>query len=312
MVHSSKLTAQTLKLAMRDSARNRSMRLPRPSPYRSLTLVAALLVLALLLLVLDQGGLLGPFRAQLQTLITPLVQPLRRLGDGLGGVGQSMADTQQLRDRVAALEQENSQLKAENIQIQELKLRLDQLETQLRIEKQHAWKLLGADVSARSPDGGRRLVMLNAGAEQGVRPGMAVLGQEGSSPPALIGVVEQAGPRSASALLITDYSSAVSAKLYHQNTVATGVVQGQWQIGSRLKLETIDRAQPLVQGDVVFTAGLSAQFDAELPRAAILKDIPIGTVEQVQLDGHTQSADVRPFVDPDRVTYVWVLLSPGE
>ena len=231
MVHSSKLTAQTLKLAMRDSARNRSMRLPLPSPYRSLTLVAALLVLALLLLVLDQGGLLGPFRAQLQTLITPLVQPLRRLGDGLGGVGQSIADTQQLRDRVAALEQENSQLKAENIQIQELKLRLDQLETQLRIEKQHAWKLLGADVSARSPDGGRRLVMLNAGAEQGVRPGMAVLGQEGSSPPALIGVVEQAGPRSASVLLITDYSSAVSAKLYHQNTVATGAYSSQCMEG---------------------------------------------------------------------------------
>ena len=155
------------------------MRLPRPSPYRSLTLVVALLLLALLLLVLDQGGLLGSFRAQAQTLLTPLTEPLRRLG----GVGQSLTEAQQLRDRVAALEQENSRLKAENIQIQELRLRLDQLETQLRIEKQHAWQLLGADVSARSPDGGRRLIMLNAGSAQGVRPGMAVLGQEGSSRP---------------------------------------------------------------------------------------------------------------------------------
>lgn len=297
---------------MRDSARNRSMRLPRPSPYRSLTLVVALLVIALLLLVLDQGGLLGPFRAQIQTLLTPLSQPLRRLGDSLGGVGPSLTETQQLRDQLAALEQENSRLKAENIRIQELRLRLDQLETQLRIEKQHAWQLLGADVSARSPDGGRRLIMLNAGSAQGVKPGMAVLGQEGSSPPALIGVVEQAGPRSATVLLITDYSSAVSAKLYRENLVSTGVIQGQWQIGSRLKLEAIDRSQPLAPGDVVFTAGLSAQFDAELPRAAILKDIPIGTVEQIQLAGHTQVADVRPFVDPDRVTYAWVLLSQDE
>lgn len=297
---------------MRDSVRNRSMRLPRPSPYRSLTLIVSLLVLALLLLVLDQGGLLGPLRAQLQTVLTPLIQPLRRLGDSMGGVGQSLTEVQQLRDRVTALEHENSQLKAENIQVHELRQRLDQLEAQLRIEKERGWNLLGADVSARSPDGGRRMLMLNAGAEQHIRPGMAVLGQEGSSPPTLIGVVENVGPRSASVLLITDYSSAVSAKVYHQNSVATGVVQGQWQIGSRLKLEAIDRAQPLAQGDVVFTAGLTAQFDNELPRAAIVKDIPIGTIENIEIDGHNQTADVRPFVDPDRVTYAWVLISQNE
>jgi rod shape-determining protein MreC len=297
---------------MRDSVRNRSMRLPRPSPYRSLTLIVSLLVLALLLLVLDQGGLLGPLRAQVQTVLTPLIQPLRRLGDSMGGVGQSLTEVQQLRDRVTALEHENSQLKAENIQVHELRQRLDQLEAQLRIEKERGWNLLGADVSARSPDGGRRMLMLNAGAEQHIRPGMAVLGQEGSSPPTLIGVVENVGPRSASVLLITDYSSAVSAKVYHQNSVATGVVQGQWQIGSRLKLEAIDRAQPLAQGDVVFTAGLTAQFDNELPRAAIVKDIPIGTIENIEIDGHNQTADVRPFVDPDRVTYAWVLISQNE
>lgn len=297
---------------MRDSVRNRSMRLPRPSPYRSLTLIVSLLVLALLLLVLDQGGLLGPLRAQIQTVLTPLIQPLRRLGDSMGGVGQSLTEVQQLRDRIAALEQENSQLKAENIQVHELRQRLDQLEAQLRIEKERSWQLLGADVSARSPDGGRRMLMLNAGAEQHIRPGMAVLGQEGSSPPTLIGVVENVGPRSASVLLITDYSSAVSAKVYHQNSVATGVVQGQWQIGSRLKLEAVDRAQPLAQGDVVFTAGLTAQFDNELPRAAIVKDIPIGTIEHIEIDGHNQTADVQPFVDPDRVTYAWVLISQNE
>ena len=92
----------------------------------------------------------------------------------------------------------------------------------------------------------------------------------------------------------------------------TGVVQGQWQVGSRLKLEAIDRAEPLNAGDVVFTAGLTAQIDAELPRAAIVKGIPIGTIETIEVDGHQQRADVRPFVDPDRASYVWVLLSQDE
>ncbi len=297
---------------MRDSVRNRPIKLPRPTPYRSLTLVVALLVVALLLLVLDQGGMLGSTRAQIQTLLSPILDVLRQAGDGITGVGQSLSEVQQLRDRVHTLEQENSRLTADNIQIQELKLQLERLQTQLRIEKARPWQLLGADVSARTPDGGRRVIILSVGGEQGVKPGMAVIGQEGSSPPALIGVVENVGPRSASVLLITDFSSSISAQVYHGSDLTTGVVQGQWQVGSRLKLEQVERTQPLAQNDVVFTAGLTAQLDTELPRAAILKDIPIGTVEQIEVDGHNLLADVRPFVDPDRVNHAWVLVSPDE
>jgi rod shape-determining protein MreC len=297
---------------MRDSLRHRPIKLPRSSPYRSLTLVVALVLLALLLLVLDQAGMLGAMRPQIQSLLTPVMRVLRQVGDGVGGVGQGLTEVTQLRDRVAALEAENSQLKAGNLQLQELQLQLTRLEAQLRIEKERPWKLLGADVSARTPDGGRRVVLLAAGSEQGVKQGMAVLGKEGSSPPALIGVVENVGPRSSSVLLITDFSSAVSAQVYHKDSIASGVVQGQWQVGSRLKLEGIERAAPLVVGDVLVTAGLTARMEVALPRAAIPKDIPIGTIETIQADGHSQRADVRPYVDPDRVSYAWVLLSQDE
>jgi len=297
---------------MRDSLRHRPIKLPRSSSHRSLTLVVALVLLALLLLVLDQAGMLGAVRPQIQSLLTPVMRVLRQVGDGVGGVGQGLTEVTQLRDRVAALEAENSQLKAGNLQVQELQLQLARLEAQLRIEKERPWKLLGADVSARTPDGGRRVVLLAVGSQQGVKPGMAVLGKEGSSPPALIGVVENVGPRSSSVLLITDFSSAVSAQVYHKDVIASGVVQGQWQVGSRLKLEGAERAEPLLVGDVVVTAGLTARMDVALPRAAIPKDIPIGTIESIQVDGHSQRADVRPYVDPDRVSYVWVLLSQDE
>jgi rod shape-determining protein MreC len=297
---------------MRDSARQRPIRLLRPSPYRSLTLVIALIVLALLLVVLDQAGMLGTARAQAQTLLTPILRMLRQVGDGVSGVGQGLTEVTQLRDRVAELEAKNSQLEAQNLQVQELQLQLSRLEAQLRIEKERPWQLLGADVSTRTPDGGRRIVMLAAGSQQGVKPGMAVIGKEGGSPPALIGVVENVGPRSSSVLLITDYSSSISAQIYHNDGVISGVVHGQWQLGSRLRLEGVERVEPLAVGDVVVTAGLTARLDASLPRAAILKDIPIGTIEAIQVDGHSQFADIRPYVDPDRVSYAWVLISQDE
>jgi rod shape-determining protein MreC len=297
---------------MRDSARNRPIRLPRPAPYRSAMLVAAIIVLALLLLIVDQAGMLGPVRGRAATLLSPILQSLSRIRDGVSGVGQGLSDIQQLNEQVRALEVENGQLKAQIIASLALKQENERLRQQLGIEQQRPWQLLGADVSGRTPDEGRRVLLMAAGSEQGVRPGMAVIAKEGNSPEALIGVVELVGPRSASVLLITDFASSVSALVYHGGDSAEGIVQGRWQSGSRLRLEQVDRGTPLAPGDVVVTAGLTAQFGADLPRAAIPKSVPIGTVESAQSDGHSQMAELRPFIDPDRIRYVWVILSQDE
>ena len=297
---------------MRDYARNRPIKLPRPAPYRSLMLVLALIVLALLLLIADQGGLLGPVRSRATSLLSPLLQGFSRVGESVNGVGEGISNLQQLRERVAALETENSQLKDRIIASQALEQENTRLREQLGIEEQRPWKLLGADVSTRTPDEGRRVVVVAVGSDQGVQPGMAVIAKTGGSPEALVVVVDEVGPHSASVLLITDFASAVSAVVYHGSETADGIAQGRWQRGSRLWLEQVDRSLTLASGDVVVTAGLTAKLDATLPRAAIPRGVPIGTVESSQADGHSQMAEVRPFVDPDQVRYVWVILGPGD
>jgi rod shape-determining protein MreC len=297
---------------MRDSARNRPIRLPRPAPYRSFTLVVALIVLALLLLIIDQAGMLGTLRSRVASLLSPALQSISRVGQSVSGVGQGLSDLQQLRDQVQTLEEENSKLKAEALASLPLEQENARLREQLGIQQQSPWKLLGADVSTRTPDDGRRVLLLAVGEEQGVKPGMAVIARDGSSPAALIGVVEQVGPRAASVLLITDFASSVSALVYHSGDTAEGIVEGRWQRGSRLWLGQVDRAMSLTSGDVVVTAGLTARLDTDLPRAAIPKGVPIGTVEQAQADGHSQTAELRPFVDPDRIRFAWVILDPDD
>jgi rod shape-determining protein MreC len=274
--------------------------------------VVALIVLALLLMILDQAGMLGSLRGRAATLLSPALQGLSRVGESVGGVGQGLSDIQQLRDRVQALEEENGQLKAQIIAAEPLEQENARLREQLGIQQQSEWKLLGADVSTHTPDEGRRVLLLAAGAEQGVKPGMAVIARDGSSPAALVGVVEQVGPRASSVLLITDFASSVSALVYHDGDTAAGIVEGRWQRGSRLWLGQVDRAMPLAPGDVVVTAGLTAQLDTDLPRAAIPKGVPIGTVERAQADGHSQTAELRPFVDPDRIRYAWVIRDQGD
>jgi rod shape-determining protein MreC len=288
--------------------RDRSFR-SSSSQRRSPVIVIALLIAAMLLVALDQAGMLGDLRVRATSLISPALTFTHSIGTTISdGLGQIRSPSQ-AEAELAALREENSKIKAENLRVQELQLEITRLRQQLRIESEKPWHLLGSGISSLTLDVGRHQILLAVGSEQGVKPGMAVIAREGSNPAALIGVVEDVGPHSASVLLITDFNSAISARIYRSDRVVDGVAQGQWQRGSRLRLEEIARDEPIATGDIVVTAGLSAMFQAGLPRAAIPANIPIGTVDQVQPTGHTQQAELQPFVDPDRVRYAWVILS---
>ncbi|HEU4322791.1 MAG TPA: rod shape-determining protein MreC, partial [Roseiflexaceae bacterium] len=179
---------------MRDSARNRSLRFGRSSSPRPRALVGLLIVAALLLVLLDYAGRLGPLRTQAVSLLSPALAAVSGLGQGLGGLGQGLGESQQLRDELAQLRKRVGELEAERIKSEAALLENAQLRKELKIEQERPWKLLGASVAARSPDAGRHTLLLAVGAEQGVAPGMAVIGQDGASPPALIGVVESVQP----------------------------------------------------------------------------------------------------------------------
>lgn len=291
--------------------RDRSYRLSQPM-RRSPLLIILIVLAAAAILAADQSGLLGPLRAHAQTLISPLLGRLQGFGDWIGAIPQQLNDDPALRAENEALRAEIADLKARLIEAEAVKFENARLREQVRIEQAYPWQLLGADVLALTPDSGRRLVLIAAGADQGVQPGMAVIAREGSNPPALIGVVETVGPRTASVLLITDYSSALSAQVYHETDVVRGVVQGQWQRGSRLLLHSVARDAPLNAGNTVVTAGLSAELAINLPRAAVPPNVPVGIIETVQDTGRERVANVRPFVDPDRVRYAWVILASDE
>lgn len=294
---------------MRDTFRNRSSRLSRPSPVRSFTLLALLVVFAVTLILLDRSGRLEPFRSRAIGVVAPALGMLQRFGDQASGVGKGLSDVQQLRSRNAELEHTVSELQDEHLKYQALKLENEQLTKQLNIQRERPWKLLNVGVVAVTPDVGRHVMLIDKGTDDGVKVGMALIGQEGGSPTALVGVVEQAGPRNARVLLISDFSSEISAKVYHENVVSDGVVQGQFQRGAWLRLEEVDRSVPLKAGDQVMTAGLTAQMDLELPNSAIPRNIPIGVVERVWTEGYRQFAELRPYLAPDQVRYAWVILS---
>ncbi|NTU82683.1 MAG: rod shape-determining protein MreC [Chloroflexales bacterium] len=299
---------------MRDFLDDRPIKLRRersnsPASGRPFLLALALCMLAGLLVIFDRQGTLTPVRHALQQAVAPVTGQLTALHDGASDLISAPRGDGALQARIDELERTNSQLSEELIRLKQAQAENIFLRQQLAIQGERPWRLLGAEVTVRSPDAGRRVILLARGTDDGLRPGMAVIGQMPGGPAALVGIIESAGPGSAEVLLITDIGSQVSGRIIHAGKAAVGLAQGQWQKGSRLRLDQIERAMPVAPGDPVVTAGLTAALGLPFDLAAVPADIPIGSVEQVGVTEQYQHADLRPFVDPDQVRYVWVILS---
>jgi rod shape-determining protein MreC len=284
------------------------------TPVSARPYLAALIlcILAGALVVLDRQGAITPARHAAAQILAPAAERLTALRDGVSAFVSAPRTEDALQARVAELERQNEQLQSELLRLEQAQVENVFLRQQLQIQRANPWTLLGAEVAVRSPDAGRRVLTIARGERDGVRPGMAVIGQAPGTQAALVGIVEAVGPRSAEVLLITDIGSQISGRVIHESRAEVGLVQGQWQRGSRLRIEQISRSTPITAGDPVVTAGLTAALKLPFDLAAVPPDIPIGSVERVSTAEQYQSAELRPYVDPDQVRYVWVILSQDD
>jgi rod shape-determining protein MreC len=231
-----------------------------------------------------------------------MTQTRLTVGDSI----ETVRGTSALQRRVAALEQEVSDLRQANLRLQGLQAENDRLKVELGVRQTYEWMTVGAVVVQANAENGRRMIRIDRGRVDGLQLGMPVVAKEGGSPAALIGIVDALYAQTADVLLITDYGSSISAHTT-QPTPAKGLVIGQWQVGDRIKLVDVDPGTLLAPGDYVVTSGLSKEFAIDTPMARVPADIPIGTVTRIDRTSHTQSATLQPFVDPDRVRDVWVI-----
>ena len=287
---------------MRNFLDSKPTRVQSGAPMHPALVVLALLLVAVVLLLLNQIGVLTPLRGRVAQVISPVGGALGRARDQAGSWLSGLPFGAQTQAENAALRGQVASLQATVVALQQVAVQNTTLRQQLEIKQQNAWAahMVPAEVTLRSPDAGRRTMTISIGADSGVKEGMAVIGQQGGSPPALVGIVEQVGPSTATVLLITDSGSQVSARVLHGPASATGVMRGQWQRGSRLRLEQVMANASIAAGDPVVTAGLTQQLGVDLPLQAIPPGIPLGSVEQTGADGRSLVATLRPSLTPTK------------
>ncbi|HTF34781.1 MAG TPA: rod shape-determining protein MreC [Myxococcota bacterium] len=194
-------------------------------------------------------------------------------------------ENEQLRGRLAQLEEENLQYREALIASERLE-RIDKLRGEL------ALPMLPAEVASRELSPWYRSLLIDRGRTNEVHAGMPALTEDG-----VVGLVTAASPHAARVMLLLDRQSAVDAVV--QRSRARGIVRG---LGAEeLEFEFTAGSADVQVGDTVMTSGLGGVYP---------KGLRIGEVVSATTDGSrlVQRARVRPAVNFGRLEQLFVVL----
>lgn len=225
----------------------------------------------------------------LRTSVTDTVAPvLDAIAQPINAVG-NVVDRAKM---VVTTFQENTRLEAENEKLlhwQQAALNLDaenqQLRGLLKAVPRSAVSYVTARVIANSGGAFVRMILINAGTEDRVGRGQAVITGEG-----LVGRLTEVGDRAARVLLITDLNSRIPVTI--EGTHVPAVLAGD--NSERPRLLYVPTGNTVKVGDRIVTSGEGGVFPPGLP---------IGVVSAIDGGG----ARVEPYVELSQLGYVMVV-----
>jgi rod shape-determining protein MreC len=244
------------------------------------------------LIVTSQAGLLAPIEGIAAVPLNILSGIFNRVALTLTNGAEDFTELQSLRQRNADLEEALAQFQAELVELREIASDYQRLAELLdyttTVRNQ---EFLAADVINVDTSSFLRTITINRGTRDGVAVGMPVVTRQG-----LVGRIIEVSANAARVLLVTDPSSAVSARL--QTTRVDGSVVGQ--LSGNLRMTFIPLGQTIQEGDLVITSGLGGNFPP---------DIVIGqvtSIRQFEFELY-QEAEVRSLNNFDTLEIVLVI-----
>lgn len=260
---------------------------------RARTLLAVLTLVALVVLTLDfRNGDDGPLAAVQRgalAVIGPVQEGfaavVRPVGDIVGAVGEMGT----LREQNAALSSELEDVRGRQPAVVDLQRENAELRALLDMRGRLGFETVAAEVIGRSPGAVGYSVIIDAGAEQGLVPGMAVL-----DPVGLVGKLTTVVAGHARVELLSSPDARYAVRTAPSGH--TGLMQGQ---GTRpFLMELRDPSVDVEAGEEVVTRSFEG--------STIPGGIPVGIVADDDRAGPRYRA-VRPHVDFSRLSVVQVV-----
>ncbi len=237
-----------------------------------------------------------------QMLGYPVMSAVTKVNEALHDTALSVFRAQSLAAENRRLRQMCKQLENETILLTEHFRENKAFREKLGLELDQEVKDIPALVIGRAPDSQRCRITIQALESREISKGDIVREAGG-----LVGrVIEVMKGNAAQVLLIVDAQHGLGAR--DQRSRVVGIVRPvqHWRGGwpDRLQMEKLRRRADILTGDVIITSG----EDGIYPRS-----IPVGVVEAVTTSpayAQTVVATIRPFVDFERLDYVWVVPTP--
>jgi rod shape-determining protein MreC len=267
----------------------------------ALFLIAVLLVQAIALAMqvpapVTPGRSDGPRVRLIRMWATATVTPIERAAHGIGWWlhhgWSDYIDLRHVRRQNQDLQQQLTRMRIEQAAIAEDALQGRRLQALLAFRENYVGATVAAQVIGASGSDLSRVLTIDKGSRDGLKPDMAVITADG-----IVGKLRDVFPTTSYVLEINDQTSGAGVILASTRirAILRGTVSGRAQIGN---LTADSRIKP---GEQVLTSG----GDQVYPRG-----LPVGTIESIVPDPNNQpytAIVVHPAVDLNRVEEVLVI-----
>jgi rod shape-determining protein MreC len=230
-------------------------------------------------------------------LLAPLESGATAVFSGTKGITDFFSGYRDLAEERDALKKEVAELKKENNALKEALLENVRLRKLLAMKEdmELKWQMVSAKVIARDIGNWYHSIIIDRGMADGLAKDMVVINYDG-----LVGRIISVSQKTAEVLLLLDREAAVGCLVQLSRT--PGVVEGQ---GSEelLRMIHFPHDAEIKENQIVLTSGLGGIYPAGLRIGYITKIM-------VEPNGLMKQAEVKPFVDFDRLEEVLVLTEP--
>jgi rod shape-determining protein MreC len=272
-------------------------RAPRVARRRAIVF-SILLGVSAILMIASATAPVAELQRGLAFALAPFSEAVNGVGREVRSVVDAVAEIDRLRRENATLRDDNQRLEERNRGLEALAAENDQLTSLLAIRNSLEYSTVAARVISRELVDVSRVIMIDAGTDDGLEIGDVVVGAGG----ALVGRVTEIGSSAARVTLINDPASTVIGEIVASR--ATGEVVGD--LGGVLVMGKIDATEQIALNAEVVTAGISL---GETVRSPYPRGLIIGRIIDVTRDPNAvvQTAFIEPAVDLGRLEAILVI-----
>jgi rod shape-determining protein MreC len=237
----------------------------------------------------------------LNTAMVPLESSFNYLGRAAGDSIQTVTKLAQLKSENDRLKRQISDLKVRQLDLDTLKAENDRLRAAQRFTAKQPHELISAEIICINPSNWNCAVIINKGASDGIKKGLAVI-----SPDGVVGRIGEVRDSTAEVILITDprqgnYVGGIVRRTRDMVLVTGGDHRGECTVQPAVDNYFTD----LKKNDIVLTSETSEVFPSGLPIGRVVYFIQ-------RINNMVTKAYIKPAVNLRKLEMIYVIKAKKE